>query len=255
MRKLNNHLRSVARERGQVLVIVAGVLPILLGMTGLAIDVGSYMGDRRHLQNSADSMALAGAQLLPDEDAAQDVAEEWADKNDVDLDDVDIEIDTSGSVPEITVHVQRPHSFHFMKVLGIQEKDTLLVLNQTDRLTDRGQLGPVLHRYPNAVPISAKTGDGLDRLHDAVSRALSRSFADLDVETSAGNGRLLAYLAAHGEVLSRRYDDDRVIVHVRIPQRHMGPLHQEGTSFGPHVYAFDDAAEVAEAARAAQDVA
>jgi GTP-binding protein HflX len=88
-----------------------------------------------------------------------------------------------------------------------------------------------------------------------VSRALSRSFADLDVETSAGNGKLLAYLAAHGEVLSRKYDEDRVTVHVRIPQRHVGPLHQEGTSFQPHVYAFEEAAEVSEAASAAQDVA
>jgi GTP-binding protein HflX len=145
--------------------------------------------------------------------------------------------------------------YDVLRELGIEEKDTLLVLNQIDRLTDRGHLGPVLHRYPNAVPISAKTGAGLDELHVAVSRALSRSFADLDVETSAANGRLLAYLAAHGEVLSRRYDEDRVIVHVRIPERHLGPLHQEGTTFRPHVYAFDDAAEVAEAARAAQEVA
>ena len=142
-----------------------------------------------------------------------------------------------------------------LRELGIEEKDTLLVLNQIDRLTDRGQLGPVLHRYPSAVPISAKTGAGLDELHIAVSRALSRSFSDLDVETSAANGRLLAYLAAHGEVLSRRYFEDRVIVHVRIPERHLGPLHQEGTTIQPHVYAFDDAVDIAEAARAAQEVA
>jgi GTPase len=140
-----------------------------------------------------------------------------------------------------------------LQELGIEEKGTLLVLNQIDRLTDRGQLGPVLHRYPNAVPISAKTRTGLDQLHDAVSRALSRSFADLDVETSAANGRLLAYLAAHGEVLSRKYDEDRVTVHVRIPQRHVGPLHQEGTSFKPHVYAFEE--PVAKSASAAQEVA
>ena len=54
-----------------------------------------------------------------------------------------------------------------LQELGIEGKDTLLVLNQIDRLTDRGQLGPVLHRYPNAVPISAKTRAGLDELHDA----------------------------------------------------------------------------------------
>src|SRR3954447_1066002 len=38
--------------------------------------------------------------------------------------------------------------------LGIQEKDTLLVLNKIDQLADRGSLTPVLHRYPNAIPIS-----------------------------------------------------------------------------------------------------
>ena len=42
----------------------------------------------------------------------------------------------------------------------------------------------------------------------AVSEALSRSFLDVDVETGVDNGRLLAYLAAHGEVLSKQYHDD-----------------------------------------------
>jgi GTP-binding protein HflX len=145
--------------------------------------------------------------------------------------------------------------YRVLQELGIEEKDTLLVLNQIDRLTDPGLLAPLLQRYPNAVPISARARAGLDRLRDAVSNSLSRSFADLDVQTSAANGRLLAYLAAHGEVLERRYEDDRVVVHVRIPQRHVGPLHQEGTTFQPHRYhVFAQAAD--EPARAAaQDVA
>ncbi|MEX2174277.1 MAG: GTPase HflX [Pirellulaceae bacterium] len=124
--------------------------------------------------------------------------------------------------------------YKVLEELGIEEKDTLLVLNQFDRVTDPAQLAPVLKRYPNAVIISARTRAGFDRLHAAVSDALSRSFADLDVETSSANGRLLAYLAAHGEVLERQYDGDRVLIHVRIPQRHLGPLHQEGTRFEPH---------------------
>jgi GTPase len=139
--------------------------------------------------------------------------------------------------------------------LGIEEKDTLLVLNQIDRLDDRRQLGPVQQRYPNAIPISARTREGLDRLHEAVSGALSRSFADLDVETSAANGRLLAYLAAHGEVLTRQFQDNRVKVHVRIPQRHVGPLNQEDTTFQPHVYSVDAEAALPVVDPAAQDVA
>ena len=36
-----------------------------------------------------------------------------------------------------------------------------------------------------------------------MSDALSRSFREVDVETSVDNGRLMAYLAAHGEILSQ----------------------------------------------------
>jgi GTPase len=124
--------------------------------------------------------------------------------------------------------------YEVLEELGIEEKDTLLVLNKVDRLADRGALLPVLHRYPNAICLSAKTREGFDRLHDAASESLSRSFADLDVETSVANGRLLAYLAAHGEIIERTYDGERVIVHVRLPQRHMGALYEKGTEFRPH---------------------
>jgi hypothetical protein len=122
MCKLRN-LAARLSERGQVVMIVAGILPVLLGMTGLAIDVGTYMGDRRHLQNAADSIALAGAQALPDEIEAEDIAEEWADKNGIDLDDITLTIDTTGDVPEVSVQIQRPHSFTFMKVLGVDERN------------------------------------------------------------------------------------------------------------------------------------
>ena len=124
--------------------------------------------------------------------------------------------------------------YRVLQELGIEEKGTLLVLNKVDALQDPGQLAPVLKRYPNAVPISAKSREGISLLHYAVSDALSRSFADLDVETSVANGKLLAYLAAHGEVVARQYYDNRVLVHVRLPQRHLGPLHQEDTSCQPH---------------------
>ena len=91
-----------------------------------------------------------------------------------------------------------------------------------------------MNRYPNAVSISAKTREGIEKLHEAVSEALSRSFLDLDVETSVANGRLLAYLAAHGEVLSKDYLEDRVVVHVRLPARHVGPVYGQGTTVRHH---------------------
>ena len=91
-----------------------------------------------------------------------------------------------------------------------------MVFNKIDALPDRARLDGLLGRYPHAIPISARGGSGLSRLAAAVSEALSRSFRDVDVEMDVGNGRMLAYLAAHGEVLSKKYFGERVSVHCRI---------------------------------------
>jgi GTPase len=121
-----------------------------------------------------------------------------------------------------------------LEELDIEAKDTLLVLNKIDAAEDRGQVEMLRARYPNAVPISARRRMGLDKLADVVSRALSRGFVDIDVETGVDNGRLLAYLSANGEVLSRRYNDSRVVVHCRIAQRHLGQLSDETAIIRPH---------------------
>jgi GTP-binding protein HflX len=143
------------------------------------------------------------------------------------------------SNPEVLEQISAVYKV--LQELHIEEKDALLVLNKCDRVTDRGDLARIFARYPHAVPISAATGDGLRQLQHAVSEALSRSFADLDIDASASNGRLLAYLAAHGEVLEKTYtEDDRVIIHARLPQRHLGGLRQEDVTTKPHASSFPE---------------
>ena len=117
-----------------------------------------------------------------------------------------------------------------LEEIGIEAKDTVLVLNKIDCLDAPGRLGSLIERYPNAIGISARDGLGIEKLMHAVSDAMSRSFKDLDVETSVDNGKLLAYLAAQGEILSRRYDENRVIIHCRIPERHLGRVRESAIS-------------------------
>lgn len=126
------------------------------------------------------------------------------------------------------VLTQISQAYRVLEQIGIEAKDTLLVVNKVDAVADRAVVECLLNRYPNAVPLSAKTGHGLKDLAVAVGDALSRSFLDLDVEIPAADGRLLAYLAAHGEVLSKQYCDSRVVVHCRIPQQYVGQIHHDG---------------------------
>lgn len=143
-----------------------------------------------------------------------------------------------------------------LEEIGIEAKDTILVLNKVDRLESPDRLGHVQHRYPNAVAISAASGYGLDNLRHAVSDALSRSFRDVDVETNVDNGKLLAYLAAQGEILSRSYHDDRVVIHCRIPERHLAHVREVATSVTDRVVgASVPKLENATVARGLEDVA
>jgi GTPase len=111
-----------------------------------------------------------------------------------------------------------------LEELDIREKDTILVLNQVDAIEDHSSLEVLMRHYPAAIPISARTGEGLSRLAAAVSDALTHHFLDVDVDLGVSNGRLLAYLAKHGEILSRTYTDDRVSVHCRMPRKYLAPI-------------------------------
>jgi GTP-binding protein HflX len=100
--------------------------------------------------------------------------------------------------------------------------------------TDRARL---LARYPHAIAISARTGDGIPALARAASDCLGRGFRDVDVRTDPGNGRLLAWLGRHGEVLSRHFTDDHVTVHCRIPAALLGQIAPQEATVTPHVSA------------------
>jgi GTP-binding protein HflX len=125
--------------------------------------------------------------------------------------------------------------YDVLQELGIEEKDALLALNKVDRVSDPSVLAAISNRYPNAVEISAKTGAGLSRLAAAVSDALSQDFLDLDIHCNASDGRLLAFLAKYGEVLSRTFVGDRASIHCRIARTHLGHLRDTpGVDVHPH---------------------
>src|SRR6185437_16207033 len=62
------------------------------------------------------------------------------------------------------VYQQITAVYGVLEELGIEEKDTLLVLNKIDALEDHAQRDGLLEKYPNAIPISARRGTGLAQL-------------------------------------------------------------------------------------------
>lgn len=120
-----------------------------------------------------------------------------------------------------------------LEELGIEEKDTLLVLNKIDSIESPRVLNRVLDRYPYAIPVSAKSRTGLVPLCEAVGESLQREFLDVEVDVEHHDGKLLAYLCAKGKIESREFGNEFVTVRVRMPAAAMGTVHRSARRVMP----------------------
>jgi GTP-binding protein HflX len=110
--------------------------------------------------------------------------------------------------------------------IGAAEKPVLMVFNKIDRITG-GVSAVMREKYPHAVCISAKTGDGLEPLLAELGTQLRpiREFLDLRVPQS--EAAVIARLHAVGQVVESRYSGRNARFKVRIPPH----LHDEFAAF------------------------
>jgi GTPase len=106
----------------------------------------------------------------------------------------------------------------------IVESGLIEALNKID-LLDPERREPLRHqarRNRDIVPISAATGEGCDDLVALLDHRLAadRQLVHLDLAVSDGAG--LAWLYAHGEVVSRRDDEREAHVAVRLSEADLG---------------------------------
>jgi len=110
------------RERGQTLIMGVLFMSVLLGFTAMAVDIGMFYEDRRHLQNSADAAALAGTQELPlNPPVAEQRARDWAVNNGIDSSQIKtVEIRTRLTANDtVYVELEKEFSWIFGRVLGM----------------------------------------------------------------------------------------------------------------------------------------
>lgn len=90
---MNKLLKIIRNENGQVIVLAALLMVVLMGFAALAIDVGMVAFTKGKLQNAADAAALAGAHELPNEGKAKTEAIKYAELNGVE------KINTTATTP------------------------------------------------------------------------------------------------------------------------------------------------------------
>ncbi|HWP82995.1 MAG TPA: GTPase HflX [Bacteroidota bacterium] len=96
------------------------------------------------------------------------------------------------------------------------DKPVLMVFNKIDRLTDRSILRELAQTYSPAVFISAARGINILGLKEEILKLLASSFVEETFRVGQDNQRLISYLHESGEVLEKQYEDNSVILKVRI---------------------------------------
>lgn len=104
-----------------------------------------------------------------------------------------------------------------LREIGAEGKPTIMVFNKLDRFTGNGLLQKHLEAYANAVAISAKTGEGVPQLIDALGAALRpiREFVRLTVPHDAA--AVIARLHEVAQVVERDYNGTSARFKARIP--------------------------------------
>ena len=113
--------------------------------------------------------------------------------------------------------------------LGAADKPMVVALNKIDRLDrsdpdDAQILAQALADNPNAVPISALNGEGLDRLLEVVDAALRERMARIDTLIPYSRGDLVAMLHEYGTVEMETHTEHGTHVVGRLPLELVGRL-------------------------------
>ena len=140
---------------------------------------------------------------------------------------------------DIVVHVRDAHHpdsdaqrADVLAVLGelglghLAEDGLIEVLNKIDLLEpgERETLLNQAQRNTQTVPLSAATGEGCDGLLRLIDHRLEDSARPVRLDVPLSDGKTLAWIYEHGEVLGRRDDAEAAHLSVRLSEADLGRL-------------------------------
>lgn len=153
------------KETGQAMVIVAVSFVVLMGVTAFSVDLGMAASTKAKLQAAADAAALAGAQDIPDYEAAKVTAAKYAYDNAPELTKVEV---TAPYIKNkwIQVVITQDFDYIFAKVLGFDSKTIRVSAVAERRILWGGETLPFMNiddNYTSGEPIvlweKTQTGD------------------------------------------------------------------------------------------------
>ena len=113
--------------------------------------------------------------------------------------------------------------------IGATKGKRVLLLNKVDLLDNNAELLMLQSEFPEALPISAATGVGTDKLVEVIREASRGQNQTLNLTVPHADGKTLHFLEKRAVIIERDYGPDAVHLKVRIGQRQLNQLKSMGT--------------------------
>nr|WP_290665492.1 GTPase HflX [Ardenticatena sp.] len=110
--------------------------------------------------------------------------------------------------------------------LGVAHKPIIQAWNKIDRVADPDAIEEEAARDPDIVVMSARTGEGLDRLLERVQGVLHELFVEINVLVPYAQGALLHTIHEEGTIEAEEYTADGTRVHAYVPAWLAARLHE-----------------------------
>ena len=103
--------------------------------------------------------------------------------------------------------------------IGAVDQPRQILLNKIDRLQRPDEVLSWLHAHPDAIPISASTGEGLDRLTEVVRDHAIGPQVDLELTVHTRDARAVDFLERRTPIRERTYGDGVVTMSTTLGRR------------------------------------
>ena len=104
-----------------------------------------------------------------------------------------------------------------IKELDAFGKQTLIVFNKIDKLQNRELAETYVKRFPGSVAISARTGEGVNQLVQALQNTLSAWRLRSRFRIPASESALIAEIHRVGHVLELHYEGEGALIVAHVP--------------------------------------
>ena len=111
-----------------------------------------------------------------------------------------------------------------LKEIGVDGKPELLLLNKTDTPEGEAAADYWLALHADAIAVSARTGRGLDRVHERVYQQVLGTQSEVVLRVPVADGGLMAFLERATRVQDRQYEDGTAVIRTVVGRRTLAEL-------------------------------